>query len=150
HRAKGYRSGRGRSADWEDLDFSNPAKSIQPQWYIPLADMPEKTRERTRRYRVGFCDVASPTNERTLVAAIIPPDTIAGHKVPTIVFEGENHEWVCLLWLAFANSFVVDFLARKKVSLSMAYTIHDSLPFPRLAYDDSRAKCLVLLSLRLS
>jgi hypothetical protein len=30
----------------------------------------------------------------------------------------------------------MDFLARKKVSLSMTYTILDSLPFPRIGVDD--------------
>jgi len=31
-----------------------------------------------------------------------------------------------LLWIAVANSFAVDFLARKKVSLTMSYTVVDS------------------------
>ena len=35
-------------------------------------------------------------------------------------------------WLAVANSFCIDFLARKKVALSMSMTVLDSLPFPRL------------------
>ena len=82
HRAKAYRSGRGRAAVWETLVFDNPTKSIQPQWRI--ASVPPKTVDRIQRYRIGFCDVASPTNERTLVAALIPPGAICGHKVPTI------------------------------------------------------------------
>ena len=36
-----------------------------------------------------------------------------------------------MLWLGVANSLVMDFLVRKKVSLTMSYTIMDSLPFPR-------------------
>jgi hypothetical protein len=43
----------------------------------------------------------------------------------------------------------MDFLARKKVSLSMTYTILDSLPFPRLAVDDKRLPRIVELVLRL-
>src|ERR1700688_4897742 len=66
HRAKGYRQGRGRQAEWEDLAFSDPSKSIQPQWFVPTTKIPAKLKERYRRYRIGFCDVASPTNERTL------------------------------------------------------------------------------------
>jgi hypothetical protein len=54
------------------------------------------------------------------------------------------------LWLAIANSYAMDFLARRKVSLSMAYTILDSLPFPRLDRDDPRTRALVPRSLRLS
>jgi hypothetical protein len=129
HRAKGYRSGRGRAAEWADLAFSDPTKSIQPQWFVPDDRVPEKCRGRVSQYRVGFCDVASPTNERTLVAAVIPRNTIAGDKVPTITFG--TSPWFVPVWVGIANSFAMDFIARKKVSLKMSYTVLDSLPFPR-------------------
>ncbi|MBI2895541.1 MAG: N-6 DNA methylase [Deltaproteobacteria bacterium] len=147
HRAKGYRAGRGRKADWEDLPFSDPTKAIQPQWYIPVDDVPEKVRERYHQYRVGFCDVASPTNERTLVAALVPPGTICGDKVPTILFAEAPYAHAA--WLAVANSFAMDFLARKKVSLKMSYTVVDSLPFPRFAATDEKLRFLVPRVLRL-
>lgn len=143
HRAKGYRSGRGRSAVWEELPFSDARKSIQPQWRIPKDDIPDKTIERMNSYRAGFCDVTSPTNERSLIAALIPPGVLCGHKVPTISFPS-GWEWAYLVWLCVANSFVMDFLARKKVALSMSYTVLDSFPFPRLKKDDPIAKVLVL------
>ena len=130
HRAKGYRSGRGRKAVWEDLAFFDPSKSIQPQWHIPADLIPDKVRERYQQFRVGFCDVASPTNERTLVATLIPPNTICGHTIPTFVFAPFDVR-AYLVWLACANAFVVDFLARQKVTLHMSYTALDSLPFPR-------------------
>lgn len=142
HRAKGYRSGRGRKADWEDLSFSDPTKAIQSQWFIPSDKIPDKVKERCRHYRVGFCDVASPTNERTLVAALIPPGCVCGHKVPTITFDGGSG-WYSLLWLGVANSFAMDYVSRKKVSLSMTFTVLDSLPFPRLERDDPLARYLV-------
>jgi hypothetical protein len=149
HRAKGYRNGRGRAAEWEELPFGRAGKSIQPQWRVPLADVPVKVRSRIERYRVGFCDVASPTNERSLCGALLPPGVVAGHKVPTITFE-QGQEWVYMVWLAVANSFVVDFIARKKVSLSMSYTVLDSLPFPRFAPTAAAAKSIVPLALKLT
>lgn len=148
HRAKGYRSGRGRVAVWEELPFGLPTKSIQPQWYIPTSRIPEKTKEGLHRYRIGFCDVASPTNERTLVATLIPPGCLCGDKVPTLAFT-PAYEWHYAIWLAVANSFAMDFLARKKVSLKMSYTLLDSLPFPRLAVDDKRVPRIAELVLRL-
>ena len=144
HRAKGYRSGRGRSAVWEELPFSDSTKSIQPQWRIPLKDIPEKTIERMNEYRIGFCDVTSSTNERSLNAALIPPGCLCGDKVPTIAFQ-HDYAWAYLVWLCIANSCAMDFLVRKKVALKMSYTIVDSLPFPRLKKDDPLAKELVLL-----
>jgi Eco57I restriction-modification methylase len=129
HRAKGYISGRGRSAVWEDFPFGHPDKCIQPQWRIDRSMLPGKVMDRVSRYRVGFCDVASPTNERSLVTTIVPPDVICGHKVPTIVLrDGDLAHHV--LWTALANSFAIDYMARRKVSLSMTYTVLDSIPIP--------------------
>jgi hypothetical protein len=136
YRAKGYVSGRGRSADWEDYEFGSPNKRIQQQWRIVTAKIPEKLGARTNRFRAGFGDVASPTNQRALVAALIPPLTICGDKVPTIIFGLNVRDY--LLWIGTANSIVMDFLVRKKVSLKMSYTVMDSLPFPR-NYDQTPA-----------
>ena len=129
YRAKGYVSGRGRSAEWQDFPFGSPQKRIQPQWRIIEDQIPEKLGDRVYRYRIGFGDVASPTNQRALTAALIPPEVICGDKVPTIILSSEIRDH--LLWLGVANSIVMDFLVRKKVSLKMSYTIMDSLPFPR-------------------
>jgi hypothetical protein len=88
-------------------------------------------------------------NERTLIAALLPPQAVAGHKVPTISYS-EPDQWFYLVWLAVANSFTMDFLVRRKVSLTMSYTVLDSLPFPRLEVTDPRFKALASLALRLT
>jgi hypothetical protein len=150
HRAKGYRSGRARAAVWEDLPFGSPQKSIQPQWYVHADGVPDQAKLRIGEYRVGFCDVASPTNERSLVAAMLPRDCIAGAKVPTVMMQSDHPRRDLLLWLAAANSFAMDFLVRMKVSLTMALTILDSLPFPRLPAGDAAAPDIVRRALRLT
>lgn len=130
YRAKGYVSGRGRAAVWDDLPFGSPNKRIQPQWRILPGNVPDKLAGRVDRYRIGFGDVASPTNQRGLVAALLPAESISGHKVPTIEFAIGGDEYM-LLWLGIANSLAMDYIVRKKVSLTMSYTIMDTLPFPR-------------------
>jgi hypothetical protein len=130
YRAKGYVSGRGRAAVWDDLPFGLPAKRIQPQWRILPENIPDKLSGRIDRYRIGFGDVASPTNQRGLIAALLPAGSVSGHKVPTIEFVDGFDEYM-LLWLGVANSLATDYLVRKKVSLTMSYTIMDTLPFPR-------------------
>jgi hypothetical protein len=149
HRAKAYRSGRGRAAVWEPLPFGGSGKAIVSQWRVPLRNLPEKVRERVGRYRVAFCDVASPGNERTLVAALVPPGVVCGHKAPTLTL-GDDDDWAYLPWLVAANSFCVDFLARKKVTLSMALNVVDSLPLPRLLPGDTHLDRLAPLALRLT
>jgi hypothetical protein len=43
----------------------------------------------------------------------------------------------------------MDYIVRKKVSLTMSYTVMDSLPFPRLNREDSRVARLLSIALRL-
>jgi hypothetical protein len=149
HRAKAYLSGRARTADWVELAFGDAQKAIRPQWYAPTATLPEKLDGRQFHYRVGFCNITSPTNERTFLSTLIPRDCICGNKVPTISFE-DGYDWAYMVWLAVANSFAMDFLVRKKVSLTITNTVVDSLPFPRLSRNHEQARALVDLAARLT
>lgn len=149
YRAKAYVSGRGRKAEWTELSFDEPRKAIIPQWFIRENDLPEKLGDNWKKYRIGFCDVASPSNSRALVAAIIPPGVVCGHKVPSIRFEPRDDQ-LLLFWTAVANSFVVDFLARQKVALTMSYTVLDSLPLPRTFSGTPIEMVIARLATRLS
>jgi len=149
HRAKAYVSGRGRASVWADLTFGTAAKNITPQWRVREDALPDKTLERFNRARIGFCDVASPTNQRALVACLIPPNMICGHKVPTITFDPPDLK-LDLLWLGVASSFVIDFVVRKKVALTMSYTLMDSLPLPRIYSGSETERAIVTRSLRLA
>jgi len=134
---------------WDDLTFGDLTKNIQPQWYIPWSNVPDKTRERLERFRVGFCDVASPTNERALTAAVIPSGVLCGHKVPTITFPNE-FAWAYVPNFGVLNSFTLDFLVRKKAGRSMTFTIFDSLPIPRLRLEHPAVAALARRVLRLT
>ncbi len=137
HRAKTYESGHGNSARWIERAFGDPVKAITPQWRVLPEQVPTKLGDRCERYRIGFGDVANPRNERSLVATLVPPGSICGHTVPTIVFD-EPFAWAYLPWLAVANSFVMDWFARRKLSSPhMTYSVMDSLPLPRPALDQS-------------
>ena len=149
HRAKVYRSGRGRSAVWEALPFGDPRKAIIPQWHLPPEKIPNKLGDRVWRYRVGWCDVTAPRNERSLLAALIPPGVVCGDSVPNLIFPAD-YEWAYMPWLAVGNSFCLDYLTRKRISLHIKYTVLDSLPFPRLRIDHPVIERLGGLALRLT
>jgi hypothetical protein len=129
YRAKGYISGRGRSAAWEPLTFNSPTKKIVPQWRIPDSALNQSKKRRIADYRIAYCKVCSPTNQRSLVSTIVPKGCICGDAVPTI-YLGENYLPAHLLWTAIANTLAIDFLARKKVALNMTFSIVDTLPLP--------------------
>jgi hypothetical protein len=148
HRAKAYSGGRGRAAEWVDLPFTSTTKACRPQWYISPERIPDKLGGRIYEFRAAYCKVVSPTNERTLIATLIPPRVICGDSVPTILFEPEGFDWYHAFWIAVANSYAMDFLVRMKVALNLTMTIMDSLPFPR-PMPDSNVRQLVEKSMRL-
>jgi hypothetical protein len=129
YRAKAYVSGRGRSANWEDLGFGSDNKRIKPQWHVSRSSLDTRLISKLDAYRIGFCNITSPTNKRSLVAAFLPRGVLCGDPVPTIELQPFSPS-IYLLWLAIANSLPIDFLARKKVSLHMTYPVLDSLPIP--------------------
>jgi len=130
YRAKGYVSGHGRNTVWEDLPFGHPSKAIRPQWYISRDRVPSKIRQRIQDYRVGFCDIGRATDQRSLMAALIPPRSVCGHTVPTITFEPRS-PLTMMLWLAVANSLAMDYIVRQKVALHLSLGMIDTLPLPR-------------------
>ncbi len=150
HRAKTYVSGHGNSAVWQERPFGDPEKSIRPQWYIKEEDIPSKLGDRTDHYRIGYMNVASARDRRSLTAALLPPGVICGDPVPTLVFPDET-TWAYMPLLAVMNALPTDWLARSKLTgAHLTLSVIDSLPLPRLTLDDPRTAVLAPLALRLS
>jgi hypothetical protein len=91
----------------------------------------------TKAFRVAFRDVAASTNERTLIATVIPPG-FHGNTIPTVYPYHPKHGPTFLrpkdtVYLAsvFA-SFVCDFVIRQKVTNHMNFFYMETLPIVRL------------------
>ena len=87
---KGHVSGTGRSALWEAFPIGG--SRLSPQFWIRPSDMPRANQHRADVLRVGFCDIAGQTNERSLMASLIPSGVVCGNKVPTILFPADSSE----------------------------------------------------------
>jgi hypothetical protein len=149
HRAKIYVSGHGNSAVWQERLFRDPQKAVVPQWRVLPEKVPRKVGNRVYRYRIGFGDIANPRNERSFHATLIPPNTICGDTVPTIIFKGD-YEWAYLPWLAVANSMTMDALVRMKLSSPhLKPYILDTLPFPKFKLSDAFVRSIAPKVLRL-
>ncbi|MCG3203302.1 MAG: hypothetical protein NFCOHLIN_03244 [Gammaproteobacteria bacterium] len=105
-------------------------------------------------YRLGFRDIAANTNERTLVAAVIPP-TFHGNKIPTVkVFDQDGNLlidcatqlFLCGIW----NSFVIDWMLRQKVTTTINFFYLYQLPIPRLGANDADFAPIVSRAARLT
>ncbi len=138
---KGHVSGSGRSALWEA--YSIGGSQISPQFWIRPSDMPRANQHRADVVRVGFCDIAGQTNERSLMASLIPAGVVCGNKVPTILFAEDPSEERLLVWVSIANSFAFDWMLRRVLTTTVNYFLLKSVPMPKLAKDGLPWKRLV-------
>ena len=129
--AKRYVSGRGRRARWEVQSYFNAP--LTPQWFVRRDDLHPALKDRVNWLRAGFCDITGQTNERTVLAALIPAGVVCGNKVPTIDFASNDQ---AAAWVGIANSFAFDWLARRLVTTTLNFFILRSLPFPKWSADD--------------
>lgn len=144
---KSYFSGEGRSAVWHNLP---PGQSrVAPQFWLPLSAASAEATRRYKRIRVGFCDITGQTNERSMMAALIPPGVICGNKVPTISFPNDPSDDRLFLWLAIVNSLPFDWLLRRVVTTTVNYFVLLSIRLPNLDINSLPAQRLIGIARKL-
>jgi hypothetical protein len=100
------------------------------RWHIAPDAADRLLGSRHRRWRLAYRDVASATNRTTLIAAMLPPDTVSTHTVfclRSALARGAQH-FLCGLF----NSFVVNYLVRSRVTTHVTTAIVERLPIPTL------------------
>ena len=135
---KEYLSGAGRSAKWGAVPVGS--SRISPQFYVEEADLDPTLASRTKRRRIGFCDIAGQTNERAMQAAFIPAGCACGNKVPTLLFDDDD---AAMLWLGIVNSFVFDWVVRRYITTTINFFILENLPFPSIDPDGGLAQSII-------
>ena len=81
-------------------------------------------------YRIGYRDVSSPTNRRTLIATLFPPKSVATHSLH-MQREPENLTLQeRLFYVGILNSFPLDFIIRKLIINHVSQTFLNQLPIP--------------------
>lgn len=106
--------------------------------------------QQVARREAAFCDVTGHANERSLLAAMVGPHAVAGNKVPTVRIGPEDDIDDHLVWLAIANSFVLDWIARRRIATSLNFFHLNQFPFPDLDPCDRRRARLADLARQLS
>lgn len=100
----------------------------QAQWRITTANAEHKLGCRWKRPRLAYRDVASSTNRTTLIAAILPAQTVSTHTLfclkPPLAMRSQR------LLCGLLNSLVVNFLVRLRVSTHVTTAIVERLPVP--------------------
>ena len=128
--AKAYIEGSGRRATWVHVPLGTSL--IEPQFWIGRSDLPPSACERVDTVRAGFCDIAGQTNERSMMAAVIPAGVACGNKVPTVAFPNLPGIDALDLWCGMVNSFAFDWMLRRILTTTVNYFLLQSVPLPPL------------------
>jgi len=102
-----------------------------------LAHKPQ-TVESARYYRCACREVAGATNERTVIAAMLPPGVLCGHTISVERSPAQRPNASALALVGVMNSFCFDWLLRQKAAAHVSIYILAELPMPDLASDAER------------
>jgi hypothetical protein len=119
-----------------------------PRYSIASDRLRPEIAEAARYYRLAFRDIAQATNERTMIACIVPPGVVFGHTATV-----EKAPWAratadALVLCALFNSFPFDWLVRQKAATHLSLYILEALPVPR--FNESQHRFLARAALILS
>lgn len=111
-------------------------------------------------YRLCYRETASATNERTLIAAVVPPRTAIAHSLhwfyrSSWLVERNGYRTVlpaeAMVYVAaIVNSLVLDFIVRRKAASHVTKTIMSTLPVADVKLDQAPGAEVVRLSARLT
>ncbi len=109
---------------------------------LPEAEVAQPRTLPAYKPRIAFRDVARATDQRTLIAALVPPHVVHQHTAPTLVRVQATETDEAYL-LGFLSSRVLDWYARRQVETHMTFSIFNTLPVPEVAHDHP-GRCRVI------
>jgi hypothetical protein len=128
---------------------------------VEVSDRPEVTPD-SSHYLLAFRKVARNTDERTLIATVLPPQIVTGdslttHRPSWDAFSKEKHSERLTLSaqelffvVSLLNSYVVDWMVRMRVSANISMFYVYQLPVPRLTEADPRLPPIALRAAKLT
>ncbi len=84
-------------------------------------------------YRMGYREIASNTNERTLIVSMVFKNVYANHKLPlSFEYKSNIKNKEKILLTAILNSICIDHILRPRATTSVGRFMLNALPIPRL------------------
>lgn len=119
--AKGWVSGKGRSAVWRDIPWEN--KVIEPQYLIGSVNCGKVTSQ-----KISFLDIGSATNARSMIAAVLF-GLPCGNSAPVLFRPDDDAQTISIV--AGLNSVTCDFAVRLRMGgLHLNYFVVEEVPLP--------------------
>ncbi|MDP8205408.1 MAG: N-6 DNA methylase [Candidatus Electryonea clarkiae] len=108
------------------VEHQNPEYFMGPRWWVEESNVFKRIPEVSTTFFLGFKDITSPTNKRTMIASAIPKSAVTNH-FPLIFTDHNPRLDMCLL--ANCNSFIFDYVLRQKIGgITLNYFIFEQLP----------------------
>lgn len=117
-----------------DEDHRDPFRMAIPNAWVKRSEVEGRLDDWPHRWLLGFCNITSSTNERTVIPAVIPRAAV-GHSLPLVLSE---HAPVQVAMLgASLTSYVLDFAARQKVGgTNLTFFLVEQFPvLPQETYE---------------
>ncbi|MCC6465086.1 MAG: N-6 DNA methylase [Planctomycetes bacterium] len=118
----------GQKTESSPVEHQNPEFCVQPRWWVAEKTVDEALEEQpgSKKWLLGFKDITSPTNERTMISAFIPR-AAATNKFVLALTETCPHLQPCLL--GNLNSYAFDYITRQKIGgITLNFFIVEQLP----------------------
>jgi len=119
------------------VGYQNPEHVVLPRWWVDAQEVDRILGDRRRSAYVALKDITSATNQRTMIAALVPHIALV-NSAPLLLFGPGITLAQQACFLANLNSFAYDFIARQKVGGNhLNFFIVEQLPtLPPDAYAD--------------
>ncbi len=123
----------GQTEETTLVEHQNPEFVVQPRWWIEEGEVVQSLKLANRPAFLTFKDITSPTNQRTMIAALVPWCAATNHLILVLT---ENSPRLELCLLANINSLVFDYATRQKIGgITLNFFIVNQLPaFHPIAY----------------
>jgi hypothetical protein len=99
--------------------------------------------------RIAFRDIVRATDSRTMVVALIPPETVLTNKAPYFVNRNQNIPQEAFL-LAVLSSIPLDWYAKKIVELGFNFHLINTLPIPKFDLSSTKVRRVIEISCELA
>jgi len=126
----------GQTCPTTTVEHQNPEFTVEPRWWVDETEVEQALGGHVQPAYTAYKDVTSPTNMRTMIAALIPHVGVLNSAPLVLTGEWVSKAAECCL-LANLNSIALDFVARQKVGgIHLNFFIVEQLPiFPPDFYD---------------
>lgn len=129
HRWASY-GAEGSSGDVTADRKQDPNFSVTPRYWVDAAEVEARLTDKgwDRGWLMGWRDITNATNERTVIASVLPRNGV-GNQMPLMLFSERKDRRVFAALLGNLSALVFDFVARHKVGgTHLNYFIYKQLP----------------------